>query len=112
MIRIIREEDDPKAVMMKRFELTEPQVEAILNMRLRQLRKLDEIEIRKEFDDLKTEKKDLTALLKSEDRQWKCVAYEIEEVKKTFGPKHAARQASHRLRRRAGDRRRRRCSRR
>ncbi len=51
VIRIIREEDDPKAVMMKRFKLTEPQVEAILNMRLRQLRKLDEIEIRKEFDD-------------------------------------------------------------
>ena len=86
VIRIIREEDDAKAVMMKRFDLTEPQVEAILNMRLRQLRKLDEIEIRKEFDGLKTEKKDLEALLKSEERQWKCVAYEIAEVKKTFGP--------------------------
>ena len=86
VIRIIREEDDPKAVMMKRFELTEPQVEAILNMRLRQLRKLDEIEIRTEFDDLKAEKKDLESLLKSEDRQWKCVAFEIQEVKKTFGP--------------------------
>jgi topoisomerase IV subunit A len=86
VIRIIREEDDPKAVMMKRFDLTEPQVEAILNMRLRQLRKLDEIEIRKEFDTLKAEKKDLEGLLKSEDRQWKCVAYEIQEVRKTFGP--------------------------
>ena len=86
VIRIIREEDDPKAVMMKRFKLTEPQVEAILNMRLRQLRKLDEIEIRQEFDSLKAEKKDLEALLKSEERQWKCVAYEIQEVKKTFGP--------------------------
>ncbi len=86
VIRIIREEDDPKAVMMKRFDLTEPQVEAILNMRLRQLRKLDEIEIRKEFDDLKAEKKDIEGLLKSEDRQWKVIAYEIGEVKKTFGP--------------------------
>ena len=86
VIRIIREEDDPKAVMMKRFKLTEPQVEAILNMRLRQLRKLDEIEIRQEFDSLKAEKKDLEALLKSEERQWKCVAFEIQEVKKTFGP--------------------------
>jgi topoisomerase-4 subunit A len=86
VIRIIREEDEPKAVMMKRFELTDPQVEAILNMRLRQLRKLDEIEIRKEFDELKAEQKDLRALLKSDERQWTCVAYEIAEVKKSFGP--------------------------
>lgn len=87
VIRIIRNEDDPKAVMMKKFKLSDVQVEAILNMRLRALRKLDEIEIRQEFDSLKTEQKDLQALLKSEERQWKCVAYEIEEVKKTFGPK-------------------------
>jgi topoisomerase-4 subunit A len=86
VIRIIREEDDPKAVMMTRFKLSEPQVEAILNMRLRQLRKLDEIEIRKEFDELKGEKKDIEALLKSEERQWKVIAYEIQEVRKTFGP--------------------------
>ena len=52
VIRIIREEDEPKAVMMKRFKLTDVQVEAILNMRLRALRKLEEIEIRKEFDAL------------------------------------------------------------
>ena len=50
VIRIIREEDEPKAVMMARFELTDMQVEAILNMRLRALRKLEEFEIRKEFD--------------------------------------------------------------
>ena len=87
VIRIIRNEDEPKAVMMKRFKLSDVQVEAILNMRLRALRKLEEIEIRKEFDSLKAEKKDLEALLKSDERQWKCVAYEIEEVKKTFGPK-------------------------
>jgi topoisomerase-4 subunit A len=85
VIRIIREEDDPKAVMMQRFDLTEPQVEAILNMRLRQLRRLDEIEIRKEFDELKKEKKDIEALLKSDERQWQVVAYEIGEVKKAFG---------------------------
>ena len=59
VIRIIRNEDDPKAVMMKRFKLSEVQVEAILNMRLRALRKLDEIEIRTEFDALKEEQKDL-----------------------------------------------------
>ena len=87
VIRMIRTEDEPKPLMMKRFKLTDVQAEAILNMRLRALRKLEEVEIRKEFDSLKTEKKDLEALLKSEERLWKCVAYEIEEVKKTFGPK-------------------------
>ena len=86
VIRIIRTEDEPKPVMMKRFKLSDVQVEAILNMRLRALRKLEEIEIRKEFDSLKAEKKDLEALLKSDERQWKCVAYEIAEVRKTFGP--------------------------
>jgi len=86
VIRIIREEDDPKAVMMKRWKLSDVQVEAILNMRLRALRKLEEIEIRKEFDALTTEKGDLENLLQSEARQWKCVAYEISEVKKAFGP--------------------------
>ncbi len=86
VIRIIREEDDPKAVMMKAFDLTEAQVEAILNMRLRQLRKLDEIEIRKEFDELKAEQKDLKALLKSDERQWKCIDYEVRDVRKLFGP--------------------------
>jgi topoisomerase-4 subunit A len=86
VIRIIREEDDPKAVMMKRFKLTDAQVEAILNMRLRALRKLEEIEIRREFKELTAEQADLKALLKSEERQWKCVAFEISEVKKAFGP--------------------------
>ena len=71
---------------MKRFKLTDVQVEAILNMRLRALRKLEEIEIRKEFDALKAEKKDLEALLKSDERQWKCVAYEIDEVQQDFRP--------------------------
>jgi topoisomerase-4 subunit A len=87
VIRIIRNEDDPKAVMMKKFKLSDVQVEAILNMRLRALRKLDEIEIRQEFESLKTEQKDIQALLKSEERQWKCVAFEIDEVRKAFGPK-------------------------
>ena len=86
VIRIIREEDEPKAVMMARWELTDPQVEAILNMRLRALRKLEEIEIRKEFDALTAEKAISRAWSKSDERQWKCVAYEIAEVRKTFGP--------------------------
>jgi topoisomerase-4 subunit A len=86
VIRIIREEDDPKAVMIEAFDLSEMQVEAILNMRLRALRKLEEIEIRKEHDELKAEQKDLKALMKSEERQWKCVAYEVSEVRKTYAP--------------------------
>ena len=63
VIRIIREEDDPKAEMMARWELTEVQAEAILNMRLRALRRLEEIEIRKELDALAGEEGQLTALL-------------------------------------------------
>ena len=86
VIRIIREEDDPKAVMMARWDLSDVQVEAILNMRLRALRKLEEIEIRKEFDSLTAEQADLEDLVKSDDRQWKCIAFEISEVRKTFGP--------------------------
>jgi len=84
VIRIIREEDEPKPVMMARWDLTENQAEAILNMRLRSLRKLEEFEIRKEFDALTAEKADIEALLGSEDKQWQTVAWEIGEVKKKF----------------------------
>ncbi|AJY47686.1 DNA topoisomerase IV subunit A [Martelella endophytica] len=84
VIRIIREEDEPKQVMMERFSITDVQAEAILNMRLRALRKLEEIEIRKEFDALTAEKAEIEALLASETQQWQTVAWEIGEVKKTF----------------------------
>ncbi|MGO7073310.1 DNA topoisomerase IV subunit A [Rhizobium johnstonii] len=84
VIRIIREEDEPKPVMMARWDLTDNQVEAILNMRLRALRKLEEFEIRKEFDELTKEKGEIEALLSSDDRQWQTVAWEIGEVKKKF----------------------------
>jgi len=87
IIRIIREEDEPKAFMMKAFELTDPQAEAILNMRLRALRKLEEIEIRKEHKDLKVEQKDIRGLLKSDDAQWKVISGEISDLKKEYGPK-------------------------
>jgi topoisomerase-4 subunit A len=62
VIAIIRNEDEPKAVLMSRFELTDVQAEAILNMRLRALRKLEEFEIRKEHDALSEEKAGLEAL--------------------------------------------------
>ena len=86
VIRIIRAEDEPKPVLMKRFELTDVQAEAILNMRLRSLRKLEEFEIRGEHDALSKEQKSLRALMKSEDKQWDTVADHIREVKKAFGP--------------------------
>ncbi|WP_274424044.1 DNA topoisomerase IV subunit A [Chelativorans sp. YIM 93263] len=86
VIRIIREEDEPKPVMMERFELTDNQAEAILNMRLRALRKLEEFEIRKEFEKLSDEKKQIEALLASEDRQWKTVRWEVAKVRQTFDP--------------------------
>jgi topoisomerase IV subunit A len=87
VIRIIREEDDAKKVMMKTFNLTEVQVEAILNMRLRQLRKLEEMEIRKEDQALKAERKTLKDLLKNEDTRWKVIEGEMKELKQNFGPK-------------------------
>ena len=85
VIRIIREEDEPKQVMMQRFDLTDLQAESILNMRLRSLRKLEEFEIRKEFDGLTAEKAEIEGLLASDEKQWQTVAWEIGEVKKSFG---------------------------
>ncbi|MBI1239306.1 MAG: DNA topoisomerase IV subunit A [Alphaproteobacteria bacterium] len=87
VIRIIREEDDPKAVMMKRWSLSDVQVEAVLNMRLRSLRKLEEIEIKKEHKELKAEAAALRKLLKSEALQWDAIGGNIRGLKETFGPK-------------------------
>ncbi len=87
VIRIIRFEDDPKAELMKTFKLTETQTEAILNMRLRSLRKLEEMEIKTEHKELKAEQKALKALLKSDDAQWKTIGEQLREVRKIFDPK-------------------------
>ncbi|WDI30540.1 DNA topoisomerase IV subunit A [Hyphococcus flavus] len=87
VIRIIRYEDDPKAELMKTFKLSDVQTEAILNMRLRSLRKLEEMEIKNEHKDLKAEQKALKALLKSDDAQWKKISEELKDVRKTFDPK-------------------------
>ena len=86
VIAIIRGEDEPKPVLMKRFKLSDVQAEAILNMRLRSLRKLEEMEIRGEHTTLTREGEGLAALLKSEVRQWSALADEIRAVRKTFGP--------------------------
>ncbi len=86
VIRIIRENDEPKPILMARFEITEVQAEAILNTRLRSLRKLEEMEIRREDEALRAEKDEIEKLLGSDARQWKMVGWEIKEVRKEFGP--------------------------
>ncbi len=89
VIKIIRTEDEPKPVLIKTFKLTDIQADAILNMRLRNLRKLEEMEIRAEDKALRVELKGLKALLASETEQWKKVAEEVRAVRDAFGPKTA-----------------------
>lgn len=84
VIRIIREEDEPKPELMQAFDLSELQAESILNMRLRQLRKLEEMELKREHKELKAEQKALNALLKSDDERWATLSDEIKAVKKRF----------------------------
>jgi topoisomerase-4 subunit A len=86
VIRIIRNEDEPKAKLIQRFKLNEVQAEAILNTRLRQLRKLEEMEIRREDAALREEQKDLQGLLEDTRRQWRRIAGELKETRKLFGP--------------------------
>jgi len=85
VIRIVREEDEPKAELMRRFDLSDVQADAVLNMRLRQLRKLEEMEIKREHAALTEEQADLEALLADEGRRRKAIAAEIAEVKREFG---------------------------
>ena len=107
VIDIIRYDDDPKAALIREDwskdhiratsekdyktpapgegELTEVQVDAILNMRLRSLRRLEELELRSEFDKLTEERADLEDLLENESRQWKTIADQLRDVKKEFG---------------------------
>ncbi|MGY3035527.1 topoisomerase-4 subunit A [Bradyrhizobium sp. USDA 4354] len=87
VIRIIRTEDEPKPALIKAFKLTELQADSILNMRLRNLRKLEEMEIRTEDKDLRKELKGIQALLASEPEQWKKVAEQVGKVRDMFGPK-------------------------
>lgn len=84
VIRIIREEDEPKQELIAAFDLTELQAESILNMRLRQLRKLEEMELKREHKELKAEQKALNALLKNEGERWSAIGEEIKAVKKRF----------------------------
>jgi topoisomerase-4 subunit A len=86
VIRIIREEDEPKLELMRYFGLTEIQANAILDTRLRSLRKLEELELKKELAELEAEHTQIANLLGSEDKQWKTIGWEIRAVRKTFGP--------------------------
>ncbi|HRO15701.1 MAG TPA: DNA topoisomerase IV subunit A, partial [Paracoccus sp. (in: a-proteobacteria)] len=85
VIEIIRHEDDPKSVMMAEFALSEAQVEAILNMRLRALRRLEEIELRAERGRLDAERGGLLALVGDERLQWGRIAEQLREVRGLFG---------------------------
>jgi topoisomerase-4 subunit A len=85
VIRIIRNEDEPKPRLIERFKLTDTQAEAILNMRLRSLRRLEEMELRTEHKSLVKERKEIQALLKDETRRWDRIADELEETRKKFG---------------------------
>ncbi len=87
VIKIIREEDEPKIKLKKKFDLNDNQANSILNMRLRSLRKLEELKIKEEYDSLKIEKSILGKLIKSDDIQWKEVSKEIKEIKKDFSKK-------------------------
>ena len=85
VIRIVREEDNPRASLMATFELNETQADAILNMRLRSLRRLEELEIKKEIGGLEAEQAELTDLVGDEAKQWRRVGAEVREMRKVFG---------------------------
>ena len=87
VIKIIRTEDEPKPALIKAFKLTEVQADAILNMRLRSLRKLEEFEIRTEDKNLRNELKGIKSLLGSETEQWSKVGEQVRKVRDIFGPK-------------------------
>jgi len=85
VIRIIRSEDEPKPALMARFKLTDTQADAILNMRLRALRRLEEMELKKEHRALTKERKEIAALLKDEALRWSSIVAELEATRERFG---------------------------
>jgi topoisomerase-4 subunit A len=87
VIRIVRFEDDPKAKLVKRFKLTEVQAEAILNLRLKSLSRLEEIEIKAEHDRLAKDRREIKSLLKSDDQQWERIADEVKATREAYSKK-------------------------
>jgi topoisomerase-4 subunit A len=86
VIRIVRYEDEPKAKLIETFTLTDIQADAILNTRLRQLAKLEEMELRREHASLAEERDGINALLASDTKQWKLVGEGLRYVLKQLGP--------------------------
>ncbi len=86
VIEIIRTEDEPKLVMQSEFGLSDDQAEAILNMRLRALRRLEEMQIRTEKEELTDERDALVALVSDDELQWRRIATQLREVRDAFGP--------------------------
>ena len=86
VIAIIREADDPKQELKASFDLTDVQATYILDTRLRGLRRLEEMQLRRENDDLAKEKREIEGLLGDEAKQWKAVAAQIRDLKKKYGP--------------------------
>jgi len=86
VIRIIREDDEPKDALMKRFSLSDTQVNYVLDTRLRALRRLEEMGLRREQEALTKEKTEIETLLRDEKKQWQTIAYQIRDTKKKYGP--------------------------
>jgi len=86
VIKIIREQDEPKAVLMKTFKLTDKQANYVLDTRLRSLRKLEEMELRREHEELTKEKGEVEKLIGDEKLQWKTITAQIRELKKKYPP--------------------------
>ncbi len=99
VIRIIRYEDEPKQVLIKTFDLTDVQANAILDTRLRNLRKLEEMEIRQENEDLKAEREGLMAMIASPKLQWAQAAEELREIQSAFSKDTASARAARPCRR-------------
>jgi topoisomerase-4 subunit A len=87
VIRIVRFEDDPKAKLIAKFKLTEVQAEAILNLRLKSLSKLEEVEIKAEHDRLSKERRQLKSLIKSDDEQWERITEEVKATREAYSKK-------------------------
>ncbi len=87
VIRIVRFEDEPKQRLIAKFKLTDVQAEAILNLRLKSLSKLEEVEIKAEHDKLSKEKRQLQQLLKSDDLQWERISEEVKSTRERYSKK-------------------------
>lgn len=86
VIRIIREEDEPRPVLQARFKLTEIQANYILDTRLRSLRRIEEMQLRREHEALEKEKIEIENLLGDEAKQWRTISGQIKALRKTYGP--------------------------